>query len=244
MVRRFTANGAGLFSKVWKPIGCVLLDSPFSHIKNGKPRGKVCSTVGLSMPMLIWMGRSFPEWSGAQVALNTKNRIPFVSTLLQHFCHGPEYTSTALTLLELHCLEKGNGNHIPKIQMPFPLVQECFYWPDKLDWQDKPFPSLYFPPQLLLLETVERFFMCCLAFLCTTQEDTGGACSLPQLPRNWICCWEFNYREQSTQQTEKWRNVVSEEQRCGIAEPLILRVTLHVHPLAKGFVTYGMILTI
>lgn len=32
---------------------------------------------------------------------------------------------------------------------------------------------------------------------------------------------------------------VSAEQRCGTAVPLILQVTLHVHPLAKGFVTYG-----
>lgn len=78
------------------------------------------STVGLIIPRLIWVGRSFPEWSGPQVALNTKNSIPFASTLLQYFCHGPECTtSTAPTLPEPCCLEKGNGNHIPKTQRPF-----------------------------------------------------------------------------------------------------------------------------
>lgn len=139
-----------------------------------------------------------PRWQ------NTKNSIPFVSTLLQYFCHGPEITtSTTPTLPEPHSLEKGNGNHIQKTQRPFPLFQEFLLRYVGLAGLILNFTVLpsSAPP------AADSFCMCCLAFLCTTPEVTGGTRSLPQLPRNWICCWEFNYREQSRQQTEKWPNV-------------------------------------
>lgn len=226
-----------------------------SHVERS-----VWSTGGLSMPRLIWMGRSLPEWPGAQVALDTKNWIielaldwhwtlktgsplsaPCSSTSvtglnIQHPQHPPSQSHTAW--------RQGMETISHKYRCLFlefktVFIKKCFYF----CWTGRTNPYLTALPSSTPSVRDNWQLFACAALLFSapskkTQEEHVHCHSCPEIEfaaENLIT--ESN--QGSRLRSDQMWNGLSAEQRCGTAGPLILHFTLHVHPPAKGFVTNG-----